>query len=29
VADARRQAYAAVERISIPGAQYRRDIAGA
>ncbi len=27
VADARRQAYEAVERISFPGAQYRRDIA--
>jgi phosphoribosylamine--glycine ligase len=29
VAAARRQAYAAVERISFTGAQYRRDIAGA
>jgi phosphoribosylamine--glycine ligase len=27
VADARRRAYEAVERISWPGAQYRRDIA--
>jgi phosphoribosylamine---glycine ligase len=29
VADARARAYAAVERISFPGARYRRDVAGA